>query len=254
MKLDERVTNKLSDETPTGVVAGLQRMGTEAKLGLAGLAIFVLITILVQWGLLRALDYSVATSMQYVENPVLDLWMTVAGDLAVAELSVVYASVLSFALWRAGASRWSLAPFAFLLPTVIELAFKTWIYQPSIPLSLHFHVSGGNVFPSVLLEGSFPSGHSLRSAFFCTFLAILMWQQRGPFPKLLALVVLLIAPAIGLAMLYAAWHWTSDVVAGLILGASFALLVAPPVATRLDAQRSSFRRSRAGYMGHGARK
>ncbi len=87
--------------------------------------------------------------------------------------------------------------------------------------------------PSVVLEGSFPSGHSLRSAFFGTFLAVLTWNRRSPFSRPLAVAVLAIAPAVGVAMLYTSWNWASDVVADLLLGASVALLVAPALAGRI---------------------
>ncbi len=233
MRLNQTTTDQQLREIPAEALARPRGIGTPAALGLAGLAIFGAITILVQMRVLQGVDHGIAISMEYVNSPALDLWATVADDLAIAEMSVVYGVVLSLILWRAGAGRWSLAPFAFLVPTLIELAFKTWIAQPPIPPSLHFHVPAGNHFPTIVLEGSFPSGHSLRSAFFCTFLAVLLWHRRQRFPRLLALAIVIVAPAIGAAMIYAAWHWTSDVVAGLVLGASFALFVAPPTAERL---------------------
>ena len=111
------MTNEHPEGSPARAVVGSRGMGTAATLGLAGLAVFVVITVLVQLGLLHGVDRSVATSMQYVESPTLDWWTTVAGELAVAEMSVVYGVVLSLILWRAGAGRWSLAPFAFLVPS-----------------------------------------------------------------------------------------------------------------------------------------
>ena len=225
------------DEQPRDTQAtqmpGLQRRHSASALGLAGLAAFALMGTLVQMRLFSGLDNAVARSMAHVGSPVLDWWASIAGSLASAEFAIAYAVLLGIVLWRIGAGWWAISPFAFLVPTGLELALKTWLYQPPIPASLHFHVAASSDLPTVILRGSFPSGHSLRSAFFCTFLAILFWNRERPSSRLLAIAILTIAPAVGLAMLYASWHWTSDVVAGLVLGASVALIITPFVARRL---------------------
>ncbi|MCL4371214.1 MAG: phosphatase PAP2 family protein [Chloroflexi bacterium] len=201
--------------------------------GVAGLAGFAVITVLVQLQLLSGMDRAIAFSMQYVESPVLDWWSMLAGNLAAAEMSVLYAAVISVVMWRKGAGWWSVAPFALVVPTAVELVSKSWLDQPPIPRTLRFHVPVNSSFPTIVLEGSFPSGHSLRSAFICTFLAVLIRSRGGRFAGVLALLTVAVAPAIGLAMMYAAWHWTSDVVAGFLLGSSFALLLAPTAAQKL---------------------
>jgi len=54
----------------------------------------------------------------------------------------------------------------------------------------------------------------------------------------------LLALAFGFARIYMGDHWPSDVVAGLALGASSALLVAPPVARRLNGARGEKQEAR----------
>lgn len=221
-------------EAPTSRALTLLRQHPATALGLIGLAGFAMMAALVQERLFTGLDYSVAQSMRYVGSPVLDWWATVAGNLASAEFAMVYAVVLALVLWRTGAGWWALAPFAFVVPTGVELALKSWLTQPPIPPGLHFHVPATSNLPTVALEGSFPSGHALRSAFFCTILAILLWNRGRPLSRLLAAALIALPPAVGLAMVYVSWHWTSDVVAGLLLGASVAIPVARAVAERLE--------------------
>lgn len=63
-----------------------------------------------------------------------------------------------------------------------------------------------------------------------------LWYRGGLAARATSIVLLLLALAFGFARIYMGYHWTSDVVAGLALGGSLALLVAPPVAERLRAR------------------
>lgn len=76
---------------------------------------------------------------------------------------------------------------------------------------------------------SFPSGHSLSSAAFLTLLAVLLvrWLPRlGLWRFALAAACPLLAVLIGLTRVWLGVHYLTDVLAGLALGASWALAAA----------------------------
>jgi membrane-associated phospholipid phosphatase len=113
----------------------------------------------------------------------------------------------------------------------LELVLKALIHQPAVPREFY----RGVYYPltTVILQGTFPSGHAMRGAFVCAFPAILLAWRRGIFAWLGSLALVLLALLAGLTRVYLGDHWLSDVVAGLLLGGALALLVAPPVAERL---------------------
>jgi undecaprenyl-diphosphatase len=96
--------------------------------------------------------------------------------------------------------------------SLIAVALKFLIAHPSPPLSLQRHVFElGLSLPS---PGSFPSGHTMRTTFF----AALMLRAR---PLLAGLLV--VAMMVGLV--YLGDHWLSDVLGGLILGWTCAVIM-----------------------------
>src|SRR5262249_59217773 len=99
-------------------------------------------------------------------------------------------------LWRRGLGRWALAPLAFVLLTVLEVALKLTIYQPGVPQE--FLRAGDHPFTSLILPGSFPSGHALRSAFFTVFLALLLSHKEGTGARVGAGALVLLGCLLGL--------------------------------------------------------
>jgi membrane-associated phospholipid phosphatase len=145
----------------------------------------------------------------------------------------VYALLAALLLWRAGLRLWVLSPFTFLMSTVVEIVMKTAVNQSGERL-MEFHRSTYYPFATVSLDGTFPSGHSSRTAFFCVFLAVLLWSRGTMLSRAAAVGFIVLIPLVGFTRLYIGDHWLSDVAAGILLGAALALLVAPPVAARLQ--------------------
>ena len=204
--------------------------------GLAGLAGFILLTVLVQARLLAGIDLGATRAVQPLASP----WLDSFGEsLAIAfsvEFCIAYGLVGSFLLWRAGLARWSLAPLSFLALDGFEAILKNVIDQPQVPAEFY----RGIFYPltSITLPGSFPSGHAMRSAFVCVFLAVVLSRWRGAWRWLVAVGLLVLAFLCGFSRVYLGYHWLSDVLAGTLLGASWGYLVASTLVDRLITRRA----------------
>jgi membrane-associated phospholipid phosphatase len=208
----------------------------EYTLAVAGLFCFLLLTGLVQLRALAPLDHAVTYAKLTVENPVLEAIGAVTGILFSAEASVSYGALGALYLWRRGQGHWALAPLAFVAATPVEMLLKRFANQPYVPQDLHSTFS----YPLTVVQlgGSFPSGHALRTGFFLTFLAVLLWQGGGRGRRAAAVGALLLALFIAYTRVYVGDHWLSDVVAGLALGAATALPLAAGLHGRLLARGS----------------
>lgn len=199
--------------------------------GLGGLLFFGLIAALVHLRLLVGIDLVATEAKQALVRPVFDAIGEASAIAVSAELGVVYAAIATFLLWRAGVGRWSVAPFAFALLEPVEFALKLLVNQPPVPSEFY----RGIYYPltTIVLQGSFPSGHAMRGAFLGAFVVILLRARGGKLAMLGSVAAILFATLNGFFRIYLGFHWLSDVVAGLILGASLALVVVPPVVQRL---------------------
>jgi len=200
-------------------------------LGTAGIVAFVALTILVQVRLTAALDVAAADAKQSWIDPLFDGYAAAVSIALSAELSVVYAAIAGLLLWRAGLGRWALAPFAFLFSVPIEVILKIVVAQPWVPSEFYRNV----YYPlaTLTLRGTYPSGHAIRGAFFCAFLALLLGARRGSVARLAPILLTLLAITFGLTRIYLGYHWLSDVVAGMLLGVALAFFVTPPTVDRL---------------------
>jgi undecaprenyl-diphosphatase len=92
--------------------------------------------------------------------------------------------------------------------------------------------------PPVPVEGSesasFPSGHTAAALVCFGALALLLAHRRPDWQRQLLVGVAAVTPAVAAALVYANYHWLSDVVASIALGV--ALLV--PLQLWLRARRA----------------
>lgn len=206
------------------------RLGWRVTYASAGLAVFVLLAAVVHARLLADIDYAAGLAVRPLGSEFMD---AVSGALSIAfsiELSMVYASMIGLVLWRRGFGVWSLAPFAFLAPNALEVLAKMLVLQPSVPPELHRSI--WYPLASVELSGSYPSGHALRAWFVCTLLALAIYSSGLGWRWWGGLGLLLLALAGSFTRIYSGDHWLSDVVGGLALGVSTAVLVAGPLFLR----------------------
>lgn len=197
------------------------------------LALFIMLSAAVTLRLLAGFDLAIAYSMAYVGHPLLDAWSMAAANFLAIEMAVFWGLLTSAVLWRLGAGWYSLAPLAFLIPTGVEGVMKLTIPQLPPPPELHFHDVDGYAFGYYPTKGAYPSGHALRSAFLCVFVAVILWRRDSALSRWLAAAAVILMFALVGSRIYVAWHWTSDVIGGLLLGSATALVAAAPLARRL---------------------
>ena len=197
------------------------------------IAVFLLLAVAVHLRLLADIDLAFAQSVYYgLDSVVLLYCATATGILLATQTALIYSLAASLVLWRRGMGIQAFAPMAFLFGTAVEVLFKIAVNQPQEPLS-EFHRGTFYPFFGLALNGSYPSGHALRTAFFCFFLGALLWSRGGVLPRIVSLGAIPLALFFSFTRLYIGDHWLSDIVGGLLLGTAIAVLVVPPVAHRL---------------------
>jgi undecaprenyl-diphosphatase len=201
-----------------------------------GIAVFALLTVAVQQQWVAPLNYAASAATQRAADPVLDALAAAAAILLSFESVCLYAAVAALILWWRGAGWWSLAPFGFVALTLVEVSLKLTLWQSAIPREFYRVVTYPLLRPE--LPGSFPSGHALRTGFICLLLAYFLASGRPSVARIaVAVAFTLLAVFLGLSRVYLGYHWLADVVGGLVLGASLALVLAPRLATHLRASR-----------------
>lgn len=192
-------------------------------LSITGFIVFLLLTVMVEARLLAQFDLALTAAAGNLESEALD---SLSGILSIAfsiELSVALGLLGTLILWRKGFGLRSLAPLAFLPLVLVELLMKAVVHQPLV----HAQVFRSAQYPLTTFElaGSFPSGHAIRVAFLCVLLGMFLLRRDGLPARFAVAGLLVLAAVTGFTRVYLGWHWSSDVIAGLVLGGSVAVLV-----------------------------
>jgi undecaprenyl-diphosphatase len=179
--------------------------------GFAALAAFVVLAVLVTFGVLARIDGTVLDIVQLPHSSWLDLGASVFTVLGQTEIIGSVALGVAVVRLRARRRDWWI-PLLVIVVVAIEFVSKATVPQTPVP-----HELGRNVQLLPFLEAptpfSFPSGHVARVAFLATAL-------RWP-PGLSAAIVLVMA----VTRIYLGEHWPSDVLGGWLLGYGIAALL-----------------------------
>ncbi|MGI8420560.1 MAG: phosphatase PAP2 family protein [Candidatus Levyibacteriota bacterium] len=193
-----------------------------------GLFIFVGFSYLVHKNHFTTIDFTTTVRLQDHISQGLNGPFSLLSEIGKFEvMTVVLAAIFLLARrFKAG-----IIAFAFYVGFhLIEIYGKYFVHHPPPP---QFMVRTFNLIPlspfDIRTQNSYPSGHAARAMFISVISLTLLWQtNRLSFPvkAIATLAILGYDILLLISRVYLGEHWFSDVIGGIILGATFGLFAA----------------------------
>lgn len=170
---------------------------------------------------LAKLDFDLTVKLQDKVPVVLDPLLELSAFIADFEIALIVLTIIVIAKRKILAF---VALPLFLLVHFIELYGKVFINHPGPPV-MFLRAQTITFFPKwqILSDSSYPSGHAMRAIFIALVAAwaILLYKQNKWAKNIFPLVIWIWAILTIISRVALGQHWTSDVLGGSLLGASF---------------------------------
>jgi len=187
---------------------------------------FIVVTLIVRTDMLRSFDFNTTVRIQNHTPHSLDPFLSYFSFFGSFEVTITI--LIIFALLIRKYYFLALSIVIFGISHLFELVGKNFLLQPAPPFLFHSTYSLF-LFPSsyVHTDGSYPSGHSMRSVFLLVIMFLFLWYSKVHRVK--RTVLFMVIGVVTFLMLYSrvslGEHWLTDVMGGSLLGASSALFV-----------------------------
>lgn len=199
-------------------------------LSLLSIIFFIVFTLIAKAGMLASFDFNTTVRIQNHIPSSFDAFFSLLSLVGSFEIiTIVLIAVLLINRKFLGSIP-SLLLFAGA--HFVEIIGKAFFTHPGPPF-MFFRYNLDFIFPTSYIpyqagiEGSYPSGHSLRIVFLAVIIAFSLIAKKN-FPKNSRIIIISTVAVFTLAMLVSrislGEHWASDVIGGSLLGLGFGIL------------------------------